>query len=145
MGTWDIGHFDNDTAADFCGDLDDLPQHERPGLIREQFLAVTGTGGEFLDSDDAARAVAAAALVAAQCPGGDPVTTPYSPDEPLPELPTDLRPLAIQALDRVFGPESELVELWDETNSGGPWREGVLRLRGVIAAATDRPCGIVDL
>ncbi|WP_406860638.1 DUF4259 domain-containing protein [Streptomyces sp. HUAS MG47] len=136
MGTWDIGHFDNDTAADFGGDLDDLPQGERPGLIREQFLAVFEEGEEYLDSDIAVTAVAAAALVAAQCPGGDPVTTPYGPDEPLPDLPADLRPLAVRALDRILGPESELVELWDEGESGGPWREGVLRLRGVLAAVT---------
>lgn len=30
MGTWDIGPFDNDTAADFAGDLDDaLPASAR--------------------------------------------------------------------------------------------------------------------
>ncbi|MEU8524783.1 MULTISPECIES: DUF4259 domain-containing protein [Streptomyces] len=136
MGTWDIGHFDNDSAADFGGALGDLPRHERPGLIRAQFLAVIGTGEEFLDSDEAATALAAAALVAAQCPGGDPVTTAYGPDEPLPELPLDLRPLAVQALDRILGPDSELVELWEESADGGLWRDGVLRLRGTIAAAT---------
>ncbi len=29
MGTWDIGFFDNDTAADFGGDLDEASLEER--------------------------------------------------------------------------------------------------------------------
>ncbi|WP_418956774.1 DUF4259 domain-containing protein [Streptomyces tritici] len=143
MGTWDTGHFDNDTAADFSGDVDELPPGERPGLIREQFLAVLDEGEEYLDSDLAVTAVAAAALVAAQCPGGDPVATPYGPDEPLPTLPLDLRPLAIRALDRILGPDSELAELWEESEDAGPWREGVRRLREILAAA-DQGCAIVE-
>ena len=34
MGTWDIGPFDNDVAADFSGNLDDLPQDRRAEALR---------------------------------------------------------------------------------------------------------------
>ncbi|QTA36829.1 hypothetical protein JHY03_70450 (plasmid) [Streptomyces sp. CA-256286] len=34
MGTWDIGPFDNDTAADFAGDLDETALEEREAMIR---------------------------------------------------------------------------------------------------------------
>ncbi|MYV50114.1 DUF4259 domain-containing protein [Streptomyces sp. SID2888] len=34
MGTWDGGPFGNDTAADFCGDLDEAAAGEREGIIR---------------------------------------------------------------------------------------------------------------
>jgi hypothetical protein len=34
MGTWDIGYFDNDIAADFAGGLDDAAPQERAGLLR---------------------------------------------------------------------------------------------------------------
>jgi hypothetical protein len=34
MGTWDIGPFDNDTAADFGGDLDEAALEEPEALIR---------------------------------------------------------------------------------------------------------------
>ncbi|WP_373024687.1 DUF4259 domain-containing protein [Streptomyces yangpuensis] len=34
MGTWDTGPFDNDTAADFGGDLDEAAREERKPLIR---------------------------------------------------------------------------------------------------------------
>ncbi|TXS35324.1 DUF4259 domain-containing protein [Streptomyces sp. t39] len=138
MGTWDIGHFDNDTAADFSGSLDDAAEADRPGILRETLLRVAGTQ-EYLDGDEAAEAVAAAALVAAQCPGGEPVTTPYGPDEPIPALPEDLRALAVSALDRTLRKPSELPELWDESGSGPAWRAGVGRLREVLAADGEEP------
>ncbi|QNP63400.1 DUF4259 domain-containing protein [Streptomyces genisteinicus] len=138
MGTWDIGHFDNDTAADFSGSLDDAAEADRPGILRETLLRVARTE-EYLDSDEAAEAVAAAALVAAQCPGGEPVTTAYGPDEPIPALPPELRGLAVSALDRTLREPSELLELWDESGSGPAWRADVLRLRDVLVAGGDAP------
>lgn len=47
------------------------------------------------------KAVAAAALVAAQCPEDEPVDPVRGQEEPLPDL-TSLRDLALQALDRVM-------------------------------------------
>ena len=35
MGTWDVGPFDNDTAADWCGDLDDTSPDARRILVRD--------------------------------------------------------------------------------------------------------------
>ncbi|AWZ09345.1 DUF4259 domain-containing protein [Streptomyces sp. ICC4] len=128
MGTWDIGPFDNDTAADFSGELDEAPEGEREAVIRRALLSAIDTRDD-LDSDIAAEAVAAAALVCAQCPQGEPVTTPYGPDLPVPRLPDDLRELALRALDRVVTEPSELLELWSETDEAGPWRETIARLR----------------
>ncbi|MFI5977778.1 DUF4259 domain-containing protein [Streptomyces sp. NPDC051452] len=34
MGTWGIGPFDNDTAADFAGDLDEALMEQREPMIR---------------------------------------------------------------------------------------------------------------
>ncbi|MFB6889960.1 DUF4259 domain-containing protein [Kitasatospora sp. NPDC056327] len=135
MGTWDTGHFDNDTAADFSGSLDEAAPAERAGLIRSTLAGAAATGAEdYLDCDEAVTAVAAAALVAAQCPGGEPVTTAYGPQEALPAFPADLRPLAVSALDRVVAEESELAELWDETEEGPAWRRGIEELRAVLAS-----------
>ncbi|MFE7525410.1 DUF4259 domain-containing protein [Kitasatospora sp. NPDC057542] len=135
MGTWDIGHFDSDSAADFSGGLDDAAPGEREALLRSALRCAVGAE-EFLDSDEAVEAVAAAALVAAQCPGGAAVTSAYGPKEPVPPLAAELRPLAVAALDRVVAQESELAELWDETESGPAWREGIRALREVLAAAS---------
>ncbi|PZG38067.1 hypothetical protein C1I98_24840 [Spongiactinospora gelatinilytica] len=41
MGTWDVGPFDNDTAADWRGDLNDAAPSERLDMIRRA-LAVEG-------------------------------------------------------------------------------------------------------
>ncbi|MEV6702838.1 DUF4259 domain-containing protein [Streptomyces sp. NPDC051453] len=131
MGTWDIGHFDNDTAADFSYTLDETAMDQRANLIRTT-LTRTAQTQDYLDNSRAVEAVAAAALVAAQCPGGEPVTTSYGPDEPLPVLPNDLRALAVEALDRVVAGESELGELWDETPKGPLWRQTVSRLRATL-------------
>ncbi|MFC1402236.1 MULTISPECIES: DUF4259 domain-containing protein [Streptacidiphilus] len=131
MGTWDVGPFDNDTAADFAGDLDDAAENEREAMIRHALTSAVDTPG-YLDSDVAVHAVAAAALVAAQCPGGQPVTTAYGPDKPLPHLATDLRTLAVQALDRVQTPPSELLELWEESVVPGPWHATINRLRAPL-------------
>lgn len=131
MGAWGIGHFDNDTAADFGGDLDDAPENERENLIRTTLTRTIETG-EYLDSSDACEVLASAALIAAQCPGGTPITTAYAPEKPLPTFPADLRSLAVRALDRVLAPDSELPGLWGDTEHGPAWRQSVADLRAVL-------------
>ncbi|MEU8763163.1 DUF4259 domain-containing protein [Streptomyces sp. NPDC048659] len=136
MGTWDIGPFDNDTAADFSYRIDKAEGPDaKAAVLLVALREVTETGDDdFLDSDIAVEAIASAALIAAQCPGGDPVTVSYGPKEPVPPLPADLRPTAVAALDRVLGPESELKELWEESD-GDQWKAVILRLRAVLAGA----------
>lgn len=131
MGTWDIGPFDNDTAADFANDLDDAAAGEREALIRGVLMCTAGNQ-DYLEGPDAEEAVAAAALVAAPCPGGEPVSPHYGPDEPVPVLPADFRRLAVEALDRVLAAESELLELWGETGDDRRWRGSIDRLREVL-------------
>ncbi|MEU1710108.1 DUF4259 domain-containing protein [Streptomyces sp. NPDC005706] len=129
MGTWDVGPFDNDTAADFCDDLDEAAAGEREGIVRGILTRLIDTAGD-LEAPESEQAVAAAALVAAQCSGGEPADPVYGPEEPLPDL-TGLRDLALQALDRVMTDPSELMDLWAESD-GGPWRATIRRLRGVL-------------
>lgn len=133
MGTWDASPFGNDTAADFAGDLDELALEERPSAIREALEAVTGEAAS-VASSEGVLAVAAAALVAAQCPGGRPVDSIYGPEERIPELPANLRALALKALDRVIGPHSELERLWDESGGAEEWRAEIARLRLALSS-----------
>ncbi|MFD8594950.1 DUF4259 domain-containing protein [Kitasatospora sp. NPDC059646] len=135
MGAWATGPFDNDTAADFAGDLDAAAPELREGLVR----AVLGGGAAelgHLDAWDGDRIVAAAALVASQCPGGGPVSTAYGPDQPLPVFDADLRRLALDAPGTVLGEDSELAELWDDADRGADRRREVERLRAVLHAAS---------
>ncbi|MYR84620.1 DUF4259 domain-containing protein [Streptomyces sp. SID685] len=129
MGTWDVGAFDNDTAADFGGDLDEVAAGEREGIVRSALTRVIGTAA-YPEAPESEVAVAAAVLVAAQCPGGEPADPIYGPKEPLPDL-AGLRDLALQALDRIMTEPSELMDLWDESD-GGPWLENIRRLQNVL-------------
>ncbi|WTU05372.1 DUF4259 domain-containing protein [Kitasatospora sp. NBC_00070] len=136
MGTWGIGPFEDDTAADFAGDLDEAEPDEREKLVRRALLR-TVEAQDSLDASEAVEAVAAAALIAAQCPNGEPVTTGFGPHEALPTFATDLRTLAAEALGRVLAAESELAELWDDTRDGPRWRRSVGHLREVLAPRTE--------
>ncbi|MFC8095227.1 DUF4259 domain-containing protein [Streptomyces sp. NPDC057301] len=71
MGTWGVHPFDNDTAADFANDLDDAAMAERQSLVRRALLRAAGDR-DYLEAPEAEEAVAAAALVAAQCSSGEP-------------------------------------------------------------------------
>jgi hypothetical protein len=117
VGTWDSGPFDNDTAADWCGDLDEADDATRIEMI-EEALAAAAHETDYLDGDVAYTAIAAAAVVASQLPGGPPVDSVYGPDflsegGTLP-IPRNLPPLALRALDRIVADDSEWRDLWDE-------------------------------
>ncbi|MFD9623952.1 DUF4259 domain-containing protein [Streptomyces virginiae] len=75
--------------------------------------------------------MAAAALVVAQHPDGDPACSNYGPSEPLPDLPADLRMLAVDALDQVVSHRSELAELWAEAANWSKWHQDITPLRDV--------------
>ena len=45
MGTWGPGPFDNDTAADFAGDLDDALPDEREAIVRGVLARTVNAAG----------------------------------------------------------------------------------------------------
>jgi hypothetical protein len=141
MGTWDVGPFDNDTAADWCGDLHDAAPDERPVLARSALTAVLDNGDEYLDSDLAVEAIAAAAVVASQLPGGAEITSPYAPDFLLEgsrlDVPEDLPALAVRALDRIVGDDSEWRELWEESGDYPTALAELQRIRTTLQAAAN--------
>ena len=141
MGTWDTGPFDNDSAADWCGDLDDAKPADRPALIRRAFTALLDQGDEYLDSDFAVEAIAAAAVVVSVLPGGTKLTTPYAPDFLLAggtvEVAADVPALAIAALDRIVGDESEWRDLWEDSESFSGALDSVRELREALERAAD--------
>lgn len=125
MGTWDVGPFANDTAADFCGGLDEAAAGEREGIVRGALTRVIDT----LDCLEAPESeVAVAALAAAQCPGGEPADSVHGREELLPDL-TGLRDLARLAL--TVAEASELMELWDPVG-WRPWRANFRQLQNVL-------------
>ncbi|MDP9794969.1 hypothetical protein J2S43_003481 [Catenuloplanes nepalensis] len=124
MGTWDVGPFDNDTAADWCGDLNEAAPERRAALIRAVLSRVAAHGDGFLDSRDAEQAIAAAAIVASRLPGGAAIDTPYAPGFLLEggpvEVADDVPAIAVRALERIVGDDSEWRELWAEAEGSYP-------------------------
>ena len=127
MGAWGTGTFDNDDAADWAdellGSVDMTPGREA--------LAATLDSDGWLEIPEGARAVAAAAAVAASFDGDmrglpDEVVEwlEYHPDA---ATLADAR-LAIDALERVASVDSELREVWLEAANGPAWVEEIARL-----------------
>lgn len=130
MGTWGVGPFDNDAAADFATELDNAEVGDRQAMIRGVLLRTVDATGYLYEAQEA---VAAAALVAAQCPGGDPIEEDDGPETPMPMFAVDLRVLAVEALDRISNDEFGLVESWVTPEEGKQWLSSINRLRAILA------------
>jgi uncharacterized protein DUF4259 len=116
MGTWDVGPFGNDGAADLLTALDEAAPAEALDLLRQALSSAAASHG-YLDVDDGQAAVAAAAVVAAQRLRGSPLdlsTVPPWPTGGAVDVPRELDGLALAALDRVVEEDSELRGLWEE-------------------------------
>jgi Domain of unknown function (DUF4259) len=136
MGTWGLGPFDNDAAADWAGALDDAAPEERCSLIRDALTAAI-EAEEYLDGDEAATAIAAAAVVAAKQPDSLELDNNYGPNADTVDslrLEPDLRVLATRALVRAWGEASEWRELWEEA---GQYDEARSALDPVLSALND--------
>ena len=138
MGTWDTGPFDNDNAADWCGELHDANSAVRPDLVREA-LARAADEEDYLECHAAEEAIAAAALAASQRTGGPSMNSAYAPEFLRSggslDLPDDIAPLAVRALDRILGEDSEWRKLWDESPDAGAAAVAVLADLRVLLSA----------
>lgn len=123
--------FDNDGAADWGAELDEARPEDRAQMVRSALSPDDG----YLDADDGEVAVAAVAVVAMVRSGTADVSA-YWPDflergEAL-HLPDDLKDLALTALDRVTGPDSELQALWTEDGPNDEWAAQIAALRAAL-------------
>jgi len=130
MGAWGEGPFDNDTAADWVFGFQDADQPS--GLILIEAALATAANlpqGDYLDADVGVEAVAAAEVVAAML-GRELERSSYNEAaiDWIARTAGEVRPaladLAVRALGRVTGPNSELVDLWDEAGSVS-WRASI--------------------
>jgi hypothetical protein len=146
VGTWGEGAFDNDTAADWAWEFDGADRATGLTLIDDALTraAATPVTG-YLRGRDGDLAVAAAELVA-YIAGQATAESPYNnsarqwadrvaaPAEP------HLIGLALRALARVTGNNSELASLWDEVPS--TWRASIAELTARLLAASPEPASL---
>lgn len=136
MGTWGVDGFGNDDAADWAWTLDDSSDL---AIVEATLVAADVDAGEYLEAPAAATAVAAAEAVA-RLRGAGGQQSPYSESvdkwvvrvgrPPAPQVVT----LAVRVLDRVAGPNSELRELWEESDEYEAWSAALRELRGRLTA-----------
>jgi hypothetical protein len=137
MGTWDVGPFSNDAAADLLSALDEAEPAQALDLLRETLANAAANDG-YLDVDDGQAAVAAAAVVAAQRLRGsrlDLSTVPPWLAEGGLDIPQELDGLALAALDRVVGDDSELHGLWKDGDGLQEFLATLAPLRAALAGS----------
>ena len=130
MGTWAAGTFDNDTACDWAGDLHRV---QDLSLVKTAIARVCSVDAGNLDSELAVEALAACEVLA-RLQGHWGLRDSYS--EPVDkwveahpmQIPAGLVEQAIQAIDRILQPGSELLELWEEGDDG-EWHQAVADLK----------------
>ena len=130
MGCWAIDSFGNDSAADW---LIDLIESNDLSLVHEAVARVLASEG-YLDSPDATDALAAVEVVVAAL--GRPTDAAQSEPELLewiarvkPQPDSQLVSDSLQAIDRILAPESELRELWEDTEDYNDWQAEVTKLQ----------------
>ncbi|MEU5726863.1 DUF4259 domain-containing protein [Micromonospora sp. NPDC047738] len=123
MGASGTGPFENDGALDLCDELRDLDGEAVRDLLRLTLTTVAGFDEhEYLEKDEAEAAVAAAAIVAAGRRGDNETLQCCGLDVKVPTKLDDLVEVAVAALLRVMGQESELSNLWADTVYDDDWR-----------------------
>jgi hypothetical protein len=134
MGKWGHGPFDNDTAADFAGDLDDASQSDRIGMLRAALASVADDGGGHIEGGRGEVAIAAAALTVRQFEGGEEFQSKVcGPSNEIPEIPENLVPLALQAVSRLLVKDNDLWEDWSREEDGEEWLAMLRRLKLVLS------------
>ena len=124
MGAWGIGHFDNDDAEDWALELEDTDSFEPV----EEAIAAVEAGGDYLEAPDASIGLAAAEVIAASL--GNPADELPDAvarvvarlDEPAED---ELVARARAAVHRIVGEDSELRELWEETDDFDAWQAAI--------------------
>ena len=131
MGAWGVGTFENDDASDWVYQLEEASDLT---LVRETLGPAADPSG-YLESPTCCEALAAAEVVAALA------------GKPAPDIPEevrawvvehrttvspDLRALALRAIDQIAA-DSELKELWEESEESAAWADRLQELRGRLA------------
>ena len=137
MGTWAVDAFGNDYAQDWAEDL-----HETSNLdaVEDTLNTVLDSGAE-LEAPFAAEALAAIEVLARLQGKGGPRSEDSAAVDQWVEARqaktvkprADLAAKAAQAIERILAPDSELRQLWEDSEHYADWRAAVDDLRARLA------------
>lgn len=135
MGTWALHSFGNDDAGDLVGDL---VEGTDLSPVEEAIERVQNTSG-YLEAPEAQQGVAACEVVAlvlghssAASQAEEELTAWVARVKP--SLGAGVVSQAVQVIDRVLAPDSELRELWEESDEFKDWQADVTALRARLQA-----------
>lgn len=134
MGTWSHESFGNDTANDWAYELEDATDF---AVIEAALQVVLDEGDEYLDADLAMEAIAAVEVIAKRLGKGT-QSDVYTEKvdqwlETISEQPSDdLLSLAKRVLERIVADDSELKELWLESDEYELWLGNIQQLNDAL-------------
>jgi hypothetical protein len=131
MGTWSVDPFGNDDAVDW---IYDLVETDNLAFIVETIQKVLDLDTEYLEAPEAVEAIAAADTIA-RLKGNFYVKNAYT--ESLDDWienhqltpPQALVESAMLAIDRILTDQSELLELWQDSEDFGDWAKEMQDLK----------------
>ncbi|HAV58393.1 MAG: hypothetical protein A2003_12735 [Acinetobacter sp. GWC1_38_13] len=134
MGTWSHESFGNDTANDWAYELEDATDFS---VIEAALQVALDEGDEYLDADLAMEAIAAVEVIAKRLGKGT-QSDVYTEKvdqwlETISEQPSDdLLSLAKRVLERIVADDSELKELWLESDEYELWLGNIQQLKNAL-------------
>jgi hypothetical protein len=136
VAAWSETPFGNDDARDFLFDLEHASDAE--ARIRLALSAALDAD-DYLEAAEGAIAVAAAAVLVIACGGAidgeeKDLNAGINALGLSSEACVELSAPAAKALDRVGADDSELLELWDETDDAQAFRRSLIGLRIALSA-----------
>lgn len=137
MGTWAVDAFGNDYAQDWAEDLEQTSNLE---AVESTLDTALENNGGMLEAPFGAEALVAIEVLARlQGKGGERSEDSAAVDawvearKPKARVRTDLAEKAGRAIERILSEQSELRELWADSEHYADWRAAVEELRGRIA------------
>lgn len=136
MGTWSTEPFGNDSANDWAYDLND---HQDFSLVAQAIRKILENETPYINADDAVEAIAAAEVLAKALGRG-------TQDDAFTEkVDTWLQSISIKpssrllsraqgALTLILGPNSELRQLWEESDHFEEWVSTIKALRTALCS-----------
>lgn len=134
MGTWSHESFGNDTANDWAYELEDATDFS---VIETALQVALDEGDEYLDADLAMEAIAAVEVIAKRLGKGT-QSDVYTEKvdqwlETISEQPSDdLLSLVKRVLERIVADDSELKELWLESDEYELWLGNIQQLKDAL-------------
>lgn len=131
MGAWSHESFGNDDACDWIAELVDDTDL---ASVEEALDVVLEAGDDYLEAPEASVAIAAAEVIA-RLQGNWGLVDAYSETvdgwikRTRLTSPVDLTCKAHRAIERILGEESELRELWDDSDDREQWLHAVNDLK----------------